>query len=189
MSEQLPRTEVSRFVGIDVSKDKLDVCVLPGGELSEFTNDAAGIAKLVALLQQLAPVAVVLEATGGYERAALFAMQDAGLPVTLVNPRQVRDFAKGIGQLGKTDRLDAAVLAQFAQLVMPAPSEKISQKHRELQALVVRRRQLIGFRVAEENRIQQTQDNFIQRTLKQVAQAVDRQIRGGEPHREAARKR
>jgi transposase len=180
VSKQLLRTEVSRFVGIDVSKDKLDVCVIPGGELSDFANDAEGIAKLVALLQQLSPAAVVLEATGGYERAPLFAMQDAGLPVTLVNPRQVRDFAKGIGQLAKTDRLDAAVLARFAQLVMPAPTEKTSQKHRELEALVVRRRQLIGLRGAEENRIQQTQDKFIQRTLKQVAQAVDRQIRAVE---------
>jgi transposase len=180
VSKQLLRTEVSRFVGIDVSKDKLDVCVIPGRELSDFANDAEGIAKLVALLQQLSPAAVVLEATGGYERAPLFAMQDAGLPVTLVNPRQVRDFAKGIGQLAKTDRLDAAVLARFAQLVMPAPTEKTSQKHRELEALVVRRRQLIGLRGAEENRIQQTQDKFIQRTLKQVAQAVDRQIRAVE---------
>lgn len=180
MFEQLPSTEVSRFVGVDVSKDKLDVCVIPGGELSDFANNAEGTAKLVALLQQLSPTAVVLEATGGYERAALFAMQDAGLPVALVNPRQVRDFAKGIGQLAKTDRLDAAVLAQFARLVMPAPTEKTSLKHRELQALVVRRRQLIGLRVAEENRVQQSQDKFIQKTLKQVVQTIDRQVRAVE---------
>jgi transposase len=175
MSEQQVRTEASRFVGVDVSKDKLDICVIPGGELSDFANDPGGIAKLVALLKQLSPAAVVLEATGGYERTALFAMQDAGLPVTLANPRQVRDFAKGIGQLAKTDRIDAAVLAQFAQLVMPAPTEKTSQKHRELQALVVRRRQLIDLRVAEGNRVQQTEDKFIRKTLEKVTKAIDRQ--------------
>lgn len=176
MSKLPPRSEVNRFVGIDVSKDKLDVCILPGGELYEFSNDAAGIAKLVALLKQVRPASIVLEATGGYERSALFAMQDADLPVTLVNPRQVRDFAKGIGQLAKTDRIDAAILAEFARLLMPPPTEKTSEKQRELEALVVRRRQLISLRVAEGNRIQQTKDEFIHRTLKKVAHTVDRQI-------------
>ncbi len=112
MSEKQSCVEVVRFIGVDVSKEKLDVCVMPGGELHDFQNDAEGIEKLVALFKQLRPVAIVIEATGGYERPPLFAMQDAGLPVTLVNPRQVRDFAKGIGQLAKTDRLDAAVLGR-----------------------------------------------------------------------------
>ncbi len=95
MSEKQSCVEVVRFIGVDVSKEKLDVCVMPGGELHDFQNDAEGIEKLVALFKQLRPVAIVLEATGGYERPPLFAMQDAGLPVTLVNPRQVRDFARG----------------------------------------------------------------------------------------------
>lgn len=176
MSEQRTAVERVLFVGIDVSKEKLDVGVMPGGELHDFGNDAAGIGQLVALLEQLRPTAVIIEATGGYERRALFAMQDAGLPVTLVNPRQVRDFAKGIGQLAKTDALDAAVLAEFARLVAPAPTEKTSEKQRELQALTVRRRQLIGLLVAEQNRSQQTTDKFIQRTLRQTTKFITRQI-------------
>jgi transposase len=180
MSKQQPRVDVDRFIGIDVSKEKLDVCVLPGGELRKFNNDSEGIARLVAWLQQLRPTRIVLEATGGYERPPLFAMQDAALPVALVNPRQVRDFAKGIGQLAKTDRVDAAVLAQFAKLLTPAPTEKSSEKQRELEGLVLRRRQLITLLVAEQNRSQQTNDPFIQKTLKHVAKALERQIRAVE---------
>lgn len=180
MSEPQVRKDGVGFVGIDVSKEKLDLCVLPGGELHEFSNDSPGIAALVTLLQQLRPTVIVIEATGGYERPSLFALQDADLPVTLVNPRQVRDFAKGIGQLAKTDRLDAAVLAEFARLVAPAPSEKTSEKQRELAALVTRRRQLIGLLVAEENRSQQTTDKFIQRTLRKITDAIGRQLRSVE---------
>ena len=180
MSEQQPRLEVVRFIGVDVSKDKLDVCVMPGGELHDFQSDAQGIEKLVALFKQLQPAAVVLEATGGYERPVLFAMQDAGLPVTLVNPRQVRDFARGLGQLAKTDRLDAAVLAEFARLVAPAPTEKTSEKQRELEALVVRRRQLVTLLVAEENRTHQAKDKFILQTLRRTSKAISREIRAVE---------
>jgi transposase len=178
MSEQQSAASVVRFVGVDVSKEKLDVAVLPGGELRDFANDTAGVAELVAWLGSFGPAAIVLEATGGYERSALFAMQDAGLRVTLVNPRQVRDFAKGIGQLAKTDRLDAIVLAEFARLAAPAPSEITSEKQRELEALVLRRRQLVGLRVAEQNRSQQTTDKFIQQTLRRVTRALEREIRG-----------
>ena len=180
MSELQANCNAVRWIGVDVSKDKLDVCLLPGGELHGFRNDTPGITALVALLRPLAPTAIVIEATGGYERPALFAMQDAGLPVTLVNPRQARDFAKGIGQLAKTDRLDAAVLAEFARLVAPAPTEKTSEKQRELEALVVRRRQLITLQVAEHNRSQQTTDKFIQQTLRRVAKALAREIKAVE---------
>lgn len=167
----------STFVGIDVSKEKLDACVLPGGELHVFTNDPAGHAKLVALGESLDHVLLVVESTGGYERPALFALQDAGLAVALANPRQVRDFAKGIGQLAKTDALDAAVLAEFARLVAPRPTEKTSLKQRELEALVTRRRQLLEVRVAEKNRSGQTADRFIQKTLGRMLKTIDREIK------------
>ncbi len=180
MSEKQSCVEVVRFIGVDVSREKLDVCVMPGGELHDFQNDAEGIEKLVALFKQLRPVAIVLEATGGYERPPLFAMQDAGLPVTLVNPRQVRDFARGLGQLAKTDRLDAAVLAEFARLVAPAPSEKTSEKQRELEALVVRRRQLVTLLVAEENRAHPAKDKFILQTLRHTSKTISREIRAVE---------
>lgn len=165
------------FVGIDVSKDRLDVCVLPGGELQSFANDATGQAKLVAWIESLGNCLVVLESTGGYESRCLFALQDAHIAAALVNPRQVRDFAKGIGQLAKTDALDAAVLAEFARLVSPAPSEVLTEKQRELEALVTRRRQLLEVRVAEKNRCGHTQDKIIERSLSQVLKTIDRQIK------------
>ena len=165
------------FIGVDVSKDKLDACALPGGELQSFANDPTGRGKLIAWIQSLGDCLVVLESTGGYERPALFAMQDAHIAAALVNPRQVRDFAKGIGQLAKTDALDAAVLAEFARLVSPPPSEVLTEKQRELDALVTRRRQLLEVRVAEKNRCGQTQDKFIERSLSQVLKTIDRQIR------------
>lgn len=180
MSEFRNEGEPIHFVGVDVSKDKLDVCILPGGERQEFTNDRAGQVSLVACLSQLSSPTIVIEATGGYERASLLAMQEAGLRVTLVNPRQVRDFAKGLGQLAKTDRLDALVLARFAHLVMPEPTEKTSAKQRELDALVTRRRQLLEVRVAEQNRVELASDRFIQKTLRRVLQAIDREIKAVE---------
>jgi transposase len=167
----------STFVGIDVSKDRLDVCVLPGGQVHAFANDPTGHAELVKLGRSWNQPLVVIEATGGYERPALFALQDAGLAVALVNPRQARDFAKGIGQLAKTDLLDAAMLAEFARLADPAPTEKTSGKQRELEALVTRRRQLLEVRVAEKNRLAQTADKFIERSLAQVIKTIERQIK------------
>lgn len=164
------------FIGIDVSKDRLDACVLPGGELSSFANDPTGRGELVTWIQSLGDCLVVLESTGGYERPALFALQDAHIAAALVNPRQVRNFAKGIGQLAKTDALDAAILAEFARLVSPPPSEVLTEKQRELEALVTRRRQLLEVRVAEKNRCGQTQDKFIERSLSQVLKTIERQI-------------
>ena len=176
MSESLNTVTPVCFVGVDVSKEKLDVCLLPGGELHEFANDRAGQAALVACIAQLPAAAVVLEASGGYERSALLALQEAGLRVALVNPRQVRDFAKGLGQLAKTDRLDAFVLARFAQLVAPLPTEKTSAQQQELEALVTRRRQLLEVRVAEQNRVEQTRDKFIAQTFKRVLKTIDGEI-------------
>ena len=110
------------FVGIDVSKAALDVALRPGGESWRCANDEAGIAaELVGRLRSLVPRLIVLEATGGLERLAVAALALAGLPVAVVNPRQVRDFAKATGQLAKTDALDAAVLAHFAEAIRPEP--------------------------------------------------------------------
>ncbi|MCB1547895.1 MAG: IS110 family transposase [Hyphomicrobiaceae bacterium] len=173
-------SEVSCFVGVDVSKDQLDVCLLPGNEARAFANSPAGQAELVAWLQGKPPCAIVIESTGGYERAALFALQEAGLQVSLVNPRQVRDFAKGIGQQAKNDRLDAALLAEFARLVAPPTTEKISEKQRELDALVGCRRQLLESRVAHQNRRGQTADRFVVKTLDRVIKALDREIQAVE---------
>jgi transposase len=182
MSEQLSVTPPAPavFVGIDVSKARLDVCLLPGGELREFTNDRAGQAELAALLRSFPSCLVVIESTGGYERAALLAVQDAGIPIALVNPRQIRDFARALGQYAKTDHLDAGVLAEFAARVQPAPQAKVPEKQRELNALVVRRRQLLEQQVAEKNRQQQTEDKFIQKTLQRMLKAIDRELKAVE---------
>ena len=165
------------FVGIDVSKDRLDLCILPGGEVHALANDPKGHKALIQLGRALESPLMVIESTGGYERPALFALQDAGLAIALVNPRQVRDFAKGIGQLAKTDALDAAVLAEFARLVAPAPTPILSEKQRELEALVTRRRQLLEVRVAEQNRLGQTTDVFIKRSLGHVLKTLDKQLK------------
>jgi transposase len=145
-------TSPARFVGIDVSKDWLDVAVRPGGEPWRESNDATGIAAVVARLAKLAPTLVVLEASGGCEALVALELGTAGLALAVVNPRQVRDFARAIGQLAKTDRLDAAVLAHFAEAVRPEARPLPDAQTRELQALVTRRRQLQELLVAERNR-------------------------------------
>lgn len=139
-------------VGIDTSKAHLDVAARPGGRF-RVANDEAGIAELVARVRPLAPALVVLEATGGYEADALAALLAAGLPTAVVNPRQVRQFAAGIGQHAKTDPIDAAVLAHFAAVVAPPPAAPADPGRVELAALLDRHRQLIGMRVAEGNRL------------------------------------
>jgi transposase len=141
-----------RFVGIDVSEEWLDIAVRPDGASWRTPNDAEGITALVARLTPMAPTLVVLEATGGYEAVVALELGTAKLPVAVVNPRQVRDFARASGQLAKTDRLDAAVLAHFAEAIRPDPRPLPDDATRTLQALVTRRRQLQGMLVAERNR-------------------------------------
>lgn len=140
------------YVGIDVSKTQLDVALLPTAECWSEPNDEAGIAHLVKRLEALDPALVVLEATGGLERSLTAALVQAQLPVTVVNPRQVRDFARATGQLAKTDRIDAAVLALFAERVRPEVRELADDTLQELDALMTRRRQLIEMITAEHNR-------------------------------------
>jgi transposase len=133
----------SVFVGIDVSKDRLDVAILPEGRKWQVSNGHAGRERLVCELAALQPELVALEASGGYELAAAGALVAAGLRVSVVNPRQVRDFARGTGKLAKTDPIDALVLARFAEVVRPAPRPLAQDAARQLQALVLRRTQLV----------------------------------------------
>jgi transposase len=140
-------------VGIDVAKAQLDIAVRPTGDRWTVTNDAAGTATLVAQLQAMPPTLIVLEATGGSQRAMVAALAAVGLPVVVVNPRQVRDVAKATGQLAKTDTLDARALAHFADAVRPAPRPLPDAQMEELRALLARRRQLMVMRTAEQNRL------------------------------------
>jgi transposase len=141
------------FVGIDVAKAQLDIAVRPTGDRWRVTNDEAGIVALVGQLQAVAPTLIVLEATGGYQRAVVAALAAVCLPVVVINPRQGRDFAKATGQLAKTDKLDARALAHFADAVRPAPRPLPDAQLEELRALLARRRQLIAMRTAEQNRL------------------------------------
>jgi transposase len=148
------------YVGIDVATARLDVAVRPGGggtgEQWVVGNDEAGIAVLGERLRALrpAPALVVLEATGGREIAVAAALATAGLPVAVVNPRQVRDFARAVGQLAKTDALDAALLARFAEAVQPSPRPLPDAAAQEFAALLARRRQLVGMQTAERQRLE-----------------------------------
>jgi transposase len=141
------------FVGIDVSKARLDVCMHPAGEKRSDPNDAESIEKLVAFLVEKKPALIVLEATGGLETAFAVAACAAGLPVAVANPRQVRDFAKATGMLAKTDALDAAVIARFASAIKPKPRPMRDEETEELAGMVARRRQLVLMRVQEKNRL------------------------------------
>ena len=140
------------FIGMDVARDRLEVATRPAGESWPIANDAAGIAELVVRLRDLGPALIVLEATGGLELPLLAALGSAGLPVVAVNPRQVRDFAKALGKLAKTDAIDAQVLAHFAEAVRPAVRPLPDAATQALAALVTRRRQLVEMLVAEDNR-------------------------------------
>jgi transposase len=143
------------LAGIDVAKAELVMATRPSEERWTVANDESGIRQLVDRLRSLGPELIVLEATGGYELVCVAALAAAGLPVVVVNPRQVRDFAKATGQLAKTDRLDAAVLALFAERVRPAVRPLPDAEAHELDALLTRRRQLLEMLQAERNRLGQ----------------------------------
>ena len=149
------------FVGIDGAKAQLDIAVRPSGERWAVPNDATGIGRLVERLHTLHPTLIVLEATGGLERAATAALATAGLPVVVVNPRQARDFARATGQLAKTDALDARALAHFADVIRPTPRPLPDAQTQELRALLGRRQQLVVMRTAEHNRLAGTSERLM----------------------------
>lgn len=142
-----------KFVGVDVSRDTLTVALHPGGEIRDFPNTERGRADLTSYLRRRDVARVVLEASGGYERPVAQALQDVGLSVAVVNPRQVRDYARAVGRLAKTDAIDAQVLAQFAQAVGPEPRPLADEATQTLVHLVTRRDQIVQMLTAEKNRL------------------------------------
>jgi transposase len=146
--------KAATFVGIDVAKHRLDLHLRPAGESFTVDHSEEEVTALVERLVALAPTLIVLEATGGLEVRLAAALAAAGLPVAVVNPRQVRAFARATGRLAKTDSLDAAAIAHFAEAVRPTVRRLADEATRHLQALVARRRQLLEMRVAERNRRQ-----------------------------------
>lgn len=166
------------FVGIDVAKDYLDLHARPGGESLRVTNDPDGLASITTNAVVRSAALVVIEATGGYEHPLAAALAAAGVPLAVVNPRQVRDFAKATGQKAKTDALDAAVLAHFAEAIRPTPRPLPDADTRRLGELLDRRRQLLGMRTMESNRLAQTTTPAVRRDLsdhlKWLQQRIDR---------------
>lgn len=150
------KTKVERFAGVDVAKDKVDVAVIPDGVHFTETNDAVGAGRVSSRLKKAGVALVVLEATGGYERTVFYRLAESGVPTSVVNPRQTRDFARAEGLLAKTDKLDAALLARFADKMRPAATIAKSMKDREYEALVSRRDQLVSDRAREKTRLDKT---------------------------------
>lgn len=146
-------TSSGKFVGIDVAKDNLDIAVLGEKKASQVGNDEVGISKLITKLETLEPELIVVEATGGYQRAVVLGLYEAGLPVAVVNPSRVRQYAKASGLLAKTDKLDAFNLAEFGKQMNPRRFEAKSESGRYVSALLVRRRQLEEMQKAEKSRL------------------------------------
>jgi transposase len=160
---------MEHFVGIDVAKDRLDVHLRPSGEAFAVARDGKGLAMLVERLQALAPALVAMEATGGYETVVASALGAAQLPLAVVNPRQIRDFARATGKLAKTDRIDAAAIAHFAAAVRPAARPIADAEAQALGELVARRRQVIEMIIAERHRRRLA-------TQRRVIRAIERHL-------------
>ncbi|HEY6256444.1 MAG TPA: IS110 family transposase [Xanthobacteraceae bacterium] len=163
-------------IGIDVSKHRLDVAVRPRGEVFAVERNAAGLELLVARFRELSPHIVALEATGGFETVVAAALAAAGLPVVIVNPAQIRDFAKALGQRAKTDPIDAAVIAHFAEATKPEPRPLPDQATRLLADLVARRRQIIEMIVAERQREKRIAVPRLQKSITRLLKALEKEL-------------
>lgn len=165
----------TRYVGIDVAKETFAVAVHDTSMAWTGSNTASGIAETLDRLIELGPVLVVLEATGGCERALVLALDAGGLPTCVVNPCRTRAFAKAIGRLAKTDAVDAQVIAQYAAAIRPTPLPRPSAEAEEAKALIVRRRQLVDMRTQEKNRLQQALPGLVP-SITALIQVLDEQI-------------
>jgi len=167
-------------VGIDVSKATLDIAIHETDDSWAVTNDSIGGAALVSKLKQLKPTSIVLEATGGFETLLTAMLSAADLPVIVVNPRQVRDFAKATGQLAKTDRLDSRVLAHFAAAIDPPVRPMKSDETQHLEALLDRRRQIVEMLVAEKNRLSNNRDRAVVKDLQAHITWLERRLKSSD---------
>jgi transposase len=168
---------MERFVGIDVAKETFDLCILPEGPLQHRENNPQGIRLTVETLKALNPTLIVMEATGGYETLLAAELQAANLPVAIVNPRRVRDFARARGRMAKTDKIDARIIAEFAATLRPPVQGILDRPSWQMKALVARRRQLVEIRVAETNRREHASEKAISQSLHRILKTLDREIR------------
>ena len=164
------------FVGIDVSKHRLDVHVRPSSQTLTAARDSTGLQQLVGSLRKLAPALIVLEATGGFEITVAAALASAGLPLAVVNPRQIRDFARATGRLAKTDALDAQVIALFAERIRPEPRPLADADSQNLAELIARRRQVVEMIGMETNRLYQVRNARVQRMLRTTVNTLTAQL-------------
>ena len=164
------------FVGIDVSKDKLDMAVLGKKSIVQFANTKKGIARLVEHMKQVNPKLIVVEATGGYEEVLVLALFAAGLPVALVSPQRVRQYAKAKGLLAKTDPIDAQILAEYGKNIQPRLFVGKSEERRRLSALVGRRKQLGDMLQAERNRLR-TKELSLKNSLARIIACLETEIK------------
>jgi transposase len=171
---------MSEYVGIDVSKARLDVHGVPTDQASAYAHDEAGVDALLQVLTSAPPQLIVLEATGGLERALVAALLAKGLPVAVVNPRQVRDFAKASGQLAKTDRIDARVLAQFAKAIEPTQRPVPDEAAQAFADLLTRRRQLVEMLAMEKTRLKQAPNKLVRKDIKQHIAWLENKLRASD---------
>jgi transposase len=164
------------YVGIDVSKDRLDVHVRPGGEAFAVARDGKGLEQLVERLRALAPTLVAVEATGGFETIVAAAIAGASVPLAVVNPAQVRHFAQAVGKRAKTDPIDAEVIARFAEAVKPQPRALPDEAARLLAELVGRRRQIIEMLVAERQREKRVDAVRVRKSLARHIAALEKEL-------------
>lgn len=164
------------FVGVDVAKKHLDVAVRPSLQERRYNNDGPGLQAVAQWLLELGAALVVVEATGGLEVGLVGELRLRQVPVVVANPRQVRDFARGVGKLAKTDAIDAKVLARFAEVVQPSPRPALDEATETLEALVTRRRQLLDMRVAEHNRLGATQVARVRTDIEQTIAWLEARI-------------
>ncbi len=167
---------MEKYIGIDISKRYFDIHCLPEGKQLRFDNNHNGICQCLKLLADMNPKLVVMEATGGYETALVCKLQAAGLSVAVVNPRQIRNFAKAIGQIAKTDKIDARIIAKYASMIEPRKSEVMDDKSRKLKSLVARRDQLSKMHVEESNRMEHAVDKSVVNSIKAILKVIERQI-------------
>jgi len=164
-------------IGIDVAKQYFDLHILKTGQDQRMENSTDGIRQCVAICNKIRPELIVMEATGGYELALAVTLQAEGFAVAVVNPRRVRDFAKAAGQIAKTDRLDARIIAQFAAAMEPMPTEQLSEHTQKIKALVARRSQLVGLHTAESNRLEHAEGKEIRRSIASVLKVIEAQLK------------
>jgi transposase len=164
------------FVGIDVSKDRLDVHVRPSGQAFAVTRDGKGLEELIDRLRELAPALIAVEATGGFETIVAAAVAGAQLPLAVVNPAQIRHFAQAVGQRAKSDPIDAAVISRFAEAVKPEPRPMADAQARLLAELVGRRRQIIEMLVAERQREQRADNVRVRKSLARHIKVLEKEV-------------